>query len=865
MNELLEYYKTTDPEDISTSVWAGKYRHGEEKTPKDMHLRLALNFAKARFKKDKSKTEADWVSHFLEFFQDFKYISPQGSVMANLGTDVVGSLSNCFVVGQPVDSYGGIMAKDHDLVQLMKRRGGVGIDISTLRPSGVATSNSAKSSTGAASFMHRYSNSTREVAQNGRRGALMISMDVRHPDIFEFVNMKSDRTKVTGANVSVMLRNDFMRAVEADEDYILRFPCDMDSLPMTDRQPEWSEYNELCSWEVEGSIFYTKRIKAKELYDQICLMAWENAEPGQMFVDQHWDYSPDGVYEQYRGITSNPCGEIFMSPYDACRLILGILCNLVENAFSPEAKVNWDKVYEVFYEMQLLADDLVDLELEYIDRIIEKIKKDYRPEDQQEFDLWEKVYHMCKLGRRTGNGITGLADMLAAMNFAYDSDEAVTFTEKLMYTKMKAELNASIDLAKKYGPFKGYDWNKEFKVIPAMGGSAGRVTGRNSFFEMLTLDFPDEVLRMKEYGRRNVSWSTVAPAGSTSIISKFLSYGNVSGGCEPHFSMYYMRRKKVNPNDKGVRVDFTDQNGDTWQEYPVVMAGLKVFWDRYRSLKNLNRYFFPNAVVIDKNEEVEGMRKDQLDALIYASPYFNSMASDIDYKQRVRIQAAIQKYTTHSISSTINLPNDVTVEEVQDIYINSWKAGLKGVTVYRDGSRTGVLIKEDNNFSQKDATKRPKEIDCDLYHVTSDGRRWTVLVGLLEGKPYEVFVGAGEVGKHNSSGKSLKINKKLYKFVIDGEEINANNLKCTAAQSALTRIISTSLRHGTNIKYIVNQLNKSEGNILSFSKVIARTLKKYIADGEKIAGVTCEECDSKDIIFQEGCLTCQNCGNSKCG
>lgn len=463
---LLEYF---NEDELAASAWKGKYAIEGEETPHDMHKRMALEFARIEKRYTKLERHPDLSRYgkvrrdlnydsIYEFFRYFKYIVPQGSIMAMLGNrHKIGSLANCFVVGQPHDSYGGILEKDEQLVQLMKRRGGVGIDISSLRPSSAPVSNAAGSSTGAASFMHRYSNSTREVAQKGRRGALMITIDVRHPDVFEFVNMKKDRQSVTGANISVMLRDDFMMAVKNDEDYLLRFPCDIE-LEGDEVENYVLSYGELFQFNTHK---FVKRIKAKELYDQIVENAWDNAEPGQMFLDRHWDYSPDGVYNDYRGVTTNPCGEIFMGAYDSCRLFALNLLSIVKNPFTPQADIDYDLLYVIAYEQQRLADDLVDLELEHIERIINKIKKSGEPCISTELNLWENIKYICIAARRTGCGFTGLADMLAALNLPYDSDEAMTLIDKIFKIKLEAELECSIDLAIERGPFIGWDKQKE--------------------------------------------------------------------------------------------------------------------------------------------------------------------------------------------------------------------------------------------------------------------------------------------------------------------------------------------------------------------------------------------------------------------
>jgi ribonucleoside-diphosphate reductase alpha chain len=830
-------------DELAASVWEGKYAAEGENNPDDMHRRMAKEFARIEesyLENDRfidQPIEIVAVKHsnlsnygksrsFLTeeriygLFKNFKYIVPQGSIMSMLGVDKIGSLSNCFVIGQPEDSYGGILQKDEQLVQLMKRRGGVGIDISTLRPSGTDVTNAAKTSTGAASFMERFSNSTREVAQGGRRGALMITIDVRHPDVFEFVNIKKDRTKVTGANISVMLRDDFMEAVKNDEDYILRFPCDAD----------------IADADV------VKTVKAKELYDSIVENAWENAEPGQMFIDKHWNYSPDGAYEQYRGVTTNPCGEIFMQPYDACRLMAINLLSFVENPYTDEAYVDWVKLYEVAYEQQRLADDLVDLELEHISRILAKIHSDEESDEvkRTEIELWEKVYDVASAGRRTGCGFTALGDMLAALGVSYDSQQGCDYIEKVMHTKMEAELDCTIDLAILRGSFEGWDKNVEYPDTDKLCG--------NKFYEMLYDEFPHQTQRMIYYGRRNVSWSTVAPTGSVSILTQTTS------GLEPLFAPYYMRRKKVNPGEEGVRVDFVDQNGDNWMEYPVLHPQF-IEWCKEHE---------PDAT----KDVLESLTKAQLDSLFEESPWYNSCAPDINWKKRVDVQAIIQKYTSHSISSTINLPNDVTKEEVAEIYIHSYDKGLKGVTVYRDGCRTGVLVTDSNEsketFEYNDAPKRPTCLPVEIHTTVSKGIKWNVIVGILDSKPYEVF--AIPHFTNETELELCKIKRGRYDLLKDGntysEDITSH---ITDEQDVLTRMVSTALRHGADITFIVEQLNKSHGDITSFSKAIARTLKKYIDEKKMVSRAACTECGSSNLVFEEGCLMCKDCGSSKCG
>jgi ribonucleoside-diphosphate reductase alpha chain len=790
-----------------------------------------------------------------KFFKDFKHIIPQGSIMSQLGADSIGSLSNCFVVGQPVDSYGGIFQKEQEMIQLMKRRGGVGIDISTLRPEGTLTTNAAKSSTGAVSFMHRFSNGTREVAQKGRRGALMLSIDIKHPDSLEFIKIKRDLTQVTGANISIKLDAEFMEAVEKDTDFILRFPCDSDTSGLTEVEDfEYNVLTELIESHVERvrkGVVYVKRIKAKEYWNEIIKSAHNVAEPGLMFWDTMVNYSPDGVYEQFKQVTTNPCSEIGMQPYDACRLIAVNLFSFVVDPWTSGAYFDHDKFYEVNYEAMRLSDDLIDLEIKHIDRIIAKIESD--PEDEEikyvELKLWHKVRATAQASRRTGLGVTALGDALAAMGMKYDSDRALSAIESIMQTKMSSELDCTIDLAVLRGTFEG--WNKDLEY------NSETAEGQNPFYSFIQSEFTEQYHRMRTYGRRNVSWSTVAPTGSLSIMAKLQKYSNVTSGLEPIFMPFYMRRKKVNASDKTARVDFTDQNGDTWQEYPVMMAGFKEW------VEGTTRF----ALLCEQSGFSiipEDLSKEEIQKFYENSPYWGSTANDINWVRRVEIQGIIQKYITHSISSTINLPSDVSEEEVSRIYLESHKKGLKGITVYRDGSRSGVLVsndaKKETGFEYRDAVKRPAELDAEMHVVNIKGSKFTILVGFLDKKPYEVFgfdhtIEDGKAKK----GKLTKAGRGKYSF--NGVEISC---EMSDEQAAITRLVSTSLRHGSDIKFIVEQLNKTDGDLFSFTKGLARVLKKYIPEGAK-STVHCQDCGSEHVIFQEGCSSCQECGSSKCG
>ena len=875
-NELLNYFKG---DELSANVFLSKYAQEGDVTPDDMHKRMAKEFAKVESEyiieenalgDSNKKYEAEkFLSKYgrsrkdlneesiYELFKDFKYIIPQGSIMSNLGNKAITSLSNCFVIGQPTDSYGGICKKDEEMAQLMKRRGGVGLDISTLRPATTKVSNAAKSSTGAVSFMHRFSNTTREVAQDGRRGALMLSIDINHPDVMDFIKIKRDLTKVTGANISIKLNKEFMEAVEKDEDYILRYPCDLDLSKFTKEYVK-ANYNELHYIEDHTNndkVCYVKTIKAKEYWDEIIKSAHGVAEPGLMFWDNMIDYSPDGVYEQFKAITTNPCSEIGMQEYDACRLIAVNLFSFVDNPFTPEAKFNFEKFYQINYEAMRLSDDLIDLELEHIDKILRKIMEDPEPfEDKRtEFELWNKIKDTAAASRRTGLGFTALGDTLAALGLKYDSDKALELIDKIMHSKMESELDCTIDLAILRGSFIGADTKLEFK-----DDGLGNYTGTNKFYQFLAIEFLEQTERMIKFNRRNVSFSTVAPTGTVSLMTQTTS------GIEPLFMPYYMRRKKINPNDVTARVDFIDQNGDKWQEFPVLHPKFK---DWIISI-GVSEY----KKDIQEGIKVGEMSKKQLQMFFENSPWYKSTANDIDWKKRVEIQGIIQKYITHSISSTINLPENVKEEEVSKIYMESWKKGLKGITVYRDGSRSGVLVSTDDKkreeFEYHDAPKRPSELSCDIHHPTIKNTKYTVIVGLLDNKPYEVFAIPFEVAKGYKNGFLSKSKSGVYNLIASLDEKSTIHTDVTGnmsdTEAALTRLISTSLRHGADIKFIVEQLNKTHGDLFSFSKVIARVLKKYIPDGAK-STVKCQDCGSENVIFQEGCMTCQDCGSSKCG
>lgn len=846
-SELLEYF---NGDELAASVWQSKYAWKGEKTPNDMHWRMAKEFARIEgkyiaieapkysikktgwgeeiSKYGKSRKDLTELGIF-ELFHKFKYVIPQGSVMAGLGTGILGSLSNCFVLGQPSDSYGGIFKKDQEIAQVEKRRGGVGVDISSLRPAGVATTNAAKSSTGAVSFMHRFSNTTREVAQNGRRGALMMSMDVNHPDILEFVKIKRDLTQVTGANISVKLNDKFMLAVEDDEDYILRFPCDEEHAT---EQFDDLIYDKLYPF-MKG---YVKRIKARELWNEIIKSAHNVAEPGILNWDHVVNYSPDSVYPQFKQEGTNPCSEIAMPAYDACRLIAVNLFSFVVNAYTTGSYFDYKKFYEVIYEATRLADDLIDLEIENIDKILSKIERDPEPDEEKmtEYNLWLQVREVALASRRIGLGFTGLADTLAALGLKYGSNPGIEEARNIARVKMEAELDCTIDMGILRGTFEGWDKRKEFITC-----NGKEMLGSNLFYEVMLEEYPEQAKRMRRFGRRNLSWSTVAPCGSLSILAK------VSSGMEPVFLPFYKRRKKVNPSESPVKVDFMDKNGDCWQEFFVIHHEFRKWMH--------HEYGAPFTET--------GIGEGELKEWFKKSPWYGSTANDIDWIKRVEMQATLQKYVTHSISSTINLPKDVTEKEVSEIYMEAWRQGLKGVTVYREGSRDGVLLASNvsnGTFDYKDAPKRPKSLPAEVHFTSLKGAKFTVVVGLFDNKPYEVFITEEylDVDKDNTITKKRK---GLYE--------TKEGVAITTFESeevvAITRMISTALRHGADIKFIVEQLSKIEGDMFSFTKTISRTLKKYIPEGAK-STVTCTKCDSPNVIFEEGCSKCLDCGHSAC-
>lgn len=834
----LQYF---NGDDLAATTWINKYAVRNQKgafletSPDDMHRRMAKEFAKIETKYGQSK-KVDALSPYgkhrkalteqdiYQLFKDFKYVIPQGSVMAALGNEeMIASLSNCVVVPQVFDSYGGVMYTDQQLVQLFKRRCGVGVDISGLRPKDAYVSNAAGTTTGAVSFMERYSNTTREVAQNGRRGALMLTIDVAHPDVEDFVTIKQNLSKVTGANISVRLSDEFMSAVDKDKDFTLRWPIDSPN-------PQ-----------------YNKVIRARDLWNTIIKCAHNTAEPGLIFWDRQHTYSTSSVYPDFENSSTNPCSEIAMQGGDSCRLIAINLYNFVDHPFTKKAKFDFDKFYQVTYESQHLMDNLVDLELEAIERILGKVESDPEPLHikQTEIDTWKLLYENGKKGRRTGLGFTALADMCAALGLQFDSDEALEIVDSVMRTKLAAEFDSSVDMAIERGPFEGFD---------------PKIEQQSEFVQMMEKEFPELYQRMMKYGRRNISISTVAPTGTLSMLA------NTSSGIEPVFLLSYKRRRKINGVDKTAKASFVDDMGDAWEEFDVFHPKLKTWM------------------------ETTGISE------IEKSPYAGSTAPEIDWLQRVQMQALVQKYVTHSISSTINLPSDVSEEKVGEIYVESWKRGLKGITVYRDGSRSGVLVSKDDESSKeksKDATvepvnrvftppKRPKKIEADVVRFQNEYEKWLAVVGLVDGKPYEIFTGKMEdsfnlpsfVNKgwviKNKSDKGASrydfqyIDKDGYRITIEGLSRSFDKEYWNYA-----KLISGVLRHNmpiADVADLIIGLNLYDENINTWKNGVARALKKYIADGVVAQDKKCPNCeDPKGLVYEEGCLTCKSCGHSKCG
>jgi len=826
-------------DELAGTTWMNKYAMKDyegnfvEKNPDDMHKRMAKEFGRieadyklkynlngsAKFLSKYGQEREDLTeAKVYSLFKEFGYIIPQGSVMSSLGNHYkLASLSNCIVVPELHDSYGGVFYTDQQLAQLFKRRCGVGVDISNLRPAGSSVSNAAGSTSGAVSFMNRFSHTTREVAQNGRRGALMLSMDIAHPDVEDFITIKQDLQKVTGANISIRLSDEFMHAVEANAEYTHKWPIESDN-------PK-----------------FTKTVNAKELWNTIIQCAHNTAEPGLIFWDrQHW-YSTSSVYPGYKNTSTNPCSEIAMQGGDSCRLIALNLYNFVDNPFTKDASFRMEDFYKATYEGQRLMDDLVDLETEAIGRILNKVDADDEPENIKmvEKETWELLLKTGKEGRRTGLGFTALADMVAALGMAIDSDEAIAMVESMMKEKCRAEFDSSIDMSLSRGSFVGFD---------------SKIEKTSEFVQMLEKELPDVYERMMKFGRRNISISTVAPTGTLSMLAQ------TSSGIEPVFMTHYKRRRKLNEQDRDAKVDFIDDSGDKWQEFNVYHHNLKTWM------------------------EVTG------ETDISKSPYAGSTAPEINWNKRVEMQAAVQKYVTHSISSTINLPNDVSLDEVSNIYLESWKQGTKGITVYRDGSRAGVLVSadekkdavlENSEFRETKAPSRPKRLDAKVVRFQNKKEKWIAVVGLLNGRPYEIFTGKTEdvfnmpavveygwIIKNKREDGSSQYDfqyedKEGYKVTMGGLSRSFDKEFWNYA-----KLISGVLRHGMPLHYVVDligKMNLYDENINTWKSGVVRALKTFIANGTTVSDHTCGECGDEGLVYEEGCLKCVSCGYSKCG
>jgi ribonucleoside-diphosphate reductase alpha chain len=825
----LEYFQG---DELAARVWVNKYALKDsdgniyESNPDEMHWRLAREIARIEEKYPNPMT----VTKIYDLLKNFKYIVPQGGPMAGIGNRFqIASLSNCFVIGDngPSDSYGGIMKVDQEQVQLMKRRGGVGHDLSHIRPKGSPVKNSALTSTGIVPFMERFSNSTREVAQDGRRGALMLSVSIKHPDSESFIDAKMEQGKVTGANVSVKIDDDFMQAVVDGEKYTQQYPVISDNPRVT------------------------KDIDANGLWKKIVHNAWKSAEPGILFWDTIINESVPDCYADlgYRTVSTNPCGEIPLCPYDSCRLIALNLYSYVEHPFTEKAKFNFDLFREHVGYAQRMMDNIIDLELEKIDGILAKIGKDPESDTVKrvERELWENIRKKAEEGRRTGVGITAEGDMLAALNLKYGSDVAVDFSIEVHKNLALAAYRSSVELAKDRGAFPIFDAAKEVK---------------NPFINRLFEADAQLAKDMKKYGRRNIAALTIAPTGTTSLMTQTTS------GIEPVFLPVYKRRRKVNPNDPETRVDFVDEVGDSWEEYTV-------FHHKFVTWMEANGY-----------ETSKNYSQEELDELVAKSPYYGATSNDVDWVNKVRMQGGVQKWVDHSISVTINLPSTVSEELVGKLYVEAWKSGCKGVTVYRDGSRAGVLVANDKKKEEKETgfpKKRPELLDADVVRFQNNKEKWIAFVGLIDGKPYEIFTGLSDdedgilLPKSVQTGKIIKnreedgtsrydfqfTNKRGYKTTIEGLSHKFDKEFWNYA-----KLISGVLRHQMPIEGIIELvagLQLDSESINTWKNGVERALKKYIPNGTKAKKGKCESCGSDELIYQEGCLICKSCGSSKCG
>lgn len=820
---------------LAARVFVNKYAMKDsfgrfyEASPADMHRRIASELARIESNYPNSLTKEE----IFPLLDHFRYLIPAGSPMTGIGNNLqVASLSNCFVVGldgQP-DSYGGIIRIDEEQVQLMKRRGGVGHDLSHLRPKGTPVKNSALTSTGLVPFMERYSNSTREVAQDGRRGALMLTVSIKHPDAEAFIDAKMTEGKITGANVSVKIDDEFMQAAAEGRDYIQQFPID------------------------SPHPIVSKTINAKTLWQKIVHNAWKSAEPGILFWDTILRESIPDCYADlgFRTVSTNPCGEIPLCPYDSCRLLSINLYSYVDNPFTPQASFNFDLFRRHVRIAQRFMDDIVDLELEKIEKIRQKINSDPEPEEvkRTEQELWEKIYKKSGMGRRTGLGITAEGDMLAALNLRYGTQEAADFAVKVQKTLALQAYASSVEMAKERGAFSIYDSQKE---------------KNNPFIQRIAHADPQLYTNMLKYGRRNIACLTIAPTGTTSLMTQTTS------GIEPVFLPVYTRRRKVNPNDPAAHVDFTDETGDTFEEY-IVYHHKFLTWMKVNGYDTARRY-----------------SQTEIKDLVAKSPYHKATANDVDWLMKVKMQGAIQKWVDHSISVTVNLPNNVDEELVNRLYIEAWRSGCKGCTIYRDGSRSGVMIevKEKKKLPPcklpQVTEKRPIVLDCDVVRFQNNKEKWVAFVGLLNGRPYEIFTGIqddeegivlpksvmkGRIIKHVDEDGNKRYdfqfeNKKGYKTTVEGLSEKFNKEYWNYA-----KLISGVLRYQMPIEHViklVSSLELESESINTWKNGVERALKKYITDGTEAKGLKCPNCGQEALVYQEGCLICKNCGASRCG
>ena len=822
-------------DELAANVWINKYALKDslgniyELSPDDMHRRIARELARVELNYPNPVAE----EQLYELLRDFRYVVPQGSPMAGIGNTMqISSLSNCFVIGNDSDSYGGIVKADEEQVQLMKRRGGVGQDLTHIRPKGTPVMNSALTSTGIVPFMERFSNSTREVAQDGRRGALMLTVSVKHPDAEDFIDAKLERGKVTGANVSVRITDEFMRKAIKGEPFRQQFPVDA-------KTPR-----------------FEKEIDAAKLWEKIIYNAWKSAEPGVLFWDTVIRESVPDCYADkgYRTISTNPCGEIPLSPYDSCRLVAINLYSYVEQPFTAAAWFNFDKFSQHVQLAQRIMDDIIDLELEKIDAILEKIVND--PENDEikatERRLWEKVRKACINGRRTGLGITAEGDMLAALGLRYGSDEALDFSVDVHRTLATSAYRSSVTMARERGAFPIYDSAREEK---------------NPFVQRLRSADPALYEEMVAHGRRNIALLTIAPTGTTSLMTQTTS------GIEPAFLISYLRRRKVNPNDKDARITFVDEVGDSWEEY-------NVFHHKFMTWLQANGY--------DVNK-VTKMSAAELRPLIEKSPYFRATANDVDWVQKVKMQGAIQKWVDHSISVTVNVPEDTSVEMVKKIYETAWEVGCKGCTIYRDGSRSGVLVSEsskgdkaETGFRETMPPKRPEKLEAKVVRLKNAEEDWIAVIGLYDEHPYEIFTGRAVdtflLPDYVTSGWVIKAKdeegRNLYNFQFldkDGYRVTIEGLSRSFNKEYwnYAKLISGVLRHGMPIVQVVDLvegLNAEDDYINTWKNGIVRALKQFVPDGAKASNSECPSCHDHDgLIYKEGCLICKSCGYSHCG